>query len=70
MVTQTGNIFKNQSGVALVIALIMLIVMTLIGLASTFTSTFEIKLSGNKRSSTDAFFAADSGVEVVKANIG
>jgi hypothetical protein len=70
MVTQTGNIFKNQSGVALVIALIMLIVMTLIGLASTFTSTFEIKLSGNKRASTDAFFAADSGVEIVKANIG
>ncbi len=62
-------IIKNQSGVAMVIALIMIIVLTLIGLASTFTSTFEIKLSGNKRGATDAFYAADSGVQVVMANI-
>jgi type IV pilus assembly protein PilX len=60
---------KNQSGAALVIALIMLIVLTLIGLASTFTSTFEMKLSGNKRGSTNAFYAADSGIQVVMANI-
>jgi hypothetical protein len=62
-------LLDNQSGVALVIALIMIVVLTLIGLASTFTSTFEIKLSGNKRGSTDAFYAADSGVQVVMANI-
>jgi hypothetical protein len=62
-------ILKNQSGMALVVALIMIIILTLIGLASTFTSTFEIKLSGNKRGATDAFYAADSGVQVVMANI-
>ena len=56
---------KNESGAALVIALIMIIVMTLIVLASSFTSMFEIKLAGNKRGSTNAFFAADSGVQVV-----
>jgi hypothetical protein len=66
---RTVDIFKNQSGAALVIALILLIVITLISLASSFTSIFEIKLAGNKRASTDAFFAADSGTEVVKANI-
>ena len=60
---------SNQSGAALVIALVMIIVLTLIGLASTFTSTFEIKLSGNKRGSTDAFYSADSGVQVVLARI-
>jgi PilX N-terminal len=59
----------DQSGVALVIALILMIVLTLIGLASTFSSTYEIKLSGNKRGSTDAFYAADSGAQVVVANI-
>lgn len=63
-----NNIFRNQSGAALVIALIMMIVLTLIGLASIFSSTFEIKLSGNKRGSTDAFFAAESGVQAVVAN--
>src|SRR5512139_2730660 len=63
------TIFQNQSGAALVIALIMIIVMTLIVLASSFTSIFEIKLGGNKRGSTDAFFAADTGVQVVMSNI-
>lgn len=51
---------ENQSGVALVIALIMIIVLTLIGLASIFTSTFEISLSGNKRTATDAFYLAET----------
>jgi hypothetical protein len=60
---------RNQSGAALVIALIMIIVMTLIVLAASFTSTFEIKLAGNKRGSTDAFFAADSGVQSVMARV-
>ena len=60
---------ENQSGAALVIALIMMIVLTLIGLASTFTSTFESKLSGNKRESTGAFFAADAGLEAVKTDM-
>ena len=62
-------IFNNQSGAALVIALIMIIVMTLVVLAASFTSMFEIKLGGNKRGSTDAFFAADTGVQVIMSNI-
>jgi len=69
MISKTKEILKNQSGAALVIALIMIIVMTLIVLAASFTSIFEIRLAGNKRGSTDAFFAADSGVQVVMANI-
>jgi hypothetical protein len=69
MMKKENVIFKNQSGAALVIALIMIIVMTLIVLAASFTSIFEIRLAGNKRGSTDAFFAADSGVQIVIANI-
>lgn len=68
MMIRLVDIFKNQSGVALVIALIMMIVMTVIVLAASFTSIFEIKLAGNKRGSTDAFFAADSGVHVVTSD--
>lgn len=66
---KTNIILEDQSGAALVIALIMIIVLSLIGLASTFTSTFEVKLSGNKRGSTDAFYSADSGVQVVMGRI-
>jgi hypothetical protein len=63
------SFLKDQSGAVLVIALIMMIVLTLIGLAATFSSVFEIALSGHKRGSTDAFFSADSGVQVTVANI-
>jgi len=62
-------IYRNQSGAALVIALAMMIVLTLVGLASIFTSTFEIKISGNKRGSTGAFYRSDSGVQATLANL-
>ncbi|MBP1696430.1 MAG: PilX N-terminal [Deltaproteobacteria bacterium] len=54
------NRLKDQSGTALVISLIMIVVLTLIGLTSIFTSTFETSLSGNKRLSTDSFYIAES----------
>jgi hypothetical protein len=67
---KTDKILKDQSGVALVIALLMIIVISLIGLASSSSSIFEIKLSGNKRGATDAFYTADGGAQSVLANIG
>jgi len=69
MIRKTTNILTNENGAALVIALMMMIMLTLIGLGSIFTSTFEVKLSGNKRGSTNAFYAADSGIQVIMANI-
>jgi hypothetical protein len=69
MDTKENSILSNQSGVALVIALIMMVVLTVIALASTFTSIFEIKLSGNKRGSTDAFYTADAGAQSVLADL-
>ncbi len=53
---------------ALVVALIMMIVLTLIGLAATFTSTFEMMLSGHKRGATNAFYVADAGIQATLAN--
>jgi hypothetical protein len=69
MIRKAKNELTSQRGVALVIALLMMVTFTLIGLASILTSTFEIKLSGNKRGSTDAFYSADSGIQIVKSNI-
>lgn len=65
MASKTDTILKNQSGAALVIALIMMVVITLIALASSYTSIFEIKISGNKRGSTNAFYAADAGINAI-----
>jgi len=69
MWTRSKKMLNDQSGMALVIALLMMIVLTLIGLASVFTSSFEMRLSGNKRGATDAFYSSDSGIQVVMSNI-
>jgi hypothetical protein len=70
MGTKTMIQLKDQSGVALVIALIMIVVLTLIGLSSTFTSVFETKLSGTKRESTNAYYATDAAAQAVFNNSG
>jgi len=67
---KSNLILRNESGVALVVALLMIVILSLIGLASSSTSTFEIKLSGNKRGATDAFYTADGGSQSVLANLG
>jgi len=69
MMKNENPILKDHSGAALVIALIMIIVMTLIVLAASFTSNFEIKLAGNKRGATNAFYAAESGIQVTLGRI-
>ena len=68
MAAKINTILRNQSGAALVIALVMLIVITLIALASSYTSIFEMKISGNKRGSTDAFYSADAGINILTSN--
>jgi len=67
---KSNLILRNESGVALVVALLMIVILSLIGLASSSTSTFEIRLSGNKRGATDAFYAADGGTQSVMPNVG
>jgi Tfp pilus assembly protein PilX len=68
MTTKANTILRAQSGAALVISLIMIIVMTLIALASSYTSIFEMKVSGIKRGSTSAFYAADAYINAITTN--
>jgi hypothetical protein len=65
MLRESKLILGNQSGVALVVALLMIVILSLIGIASSSNSTFEIKISGNKRGSMDAFYTADGGTKSV-----
>ena len=67
MALKTDMISKNQSGTALVVALIMMVVITLIALASSYTSIFEIKISGNKRALTNAFYGADACINAFQS---
>jgi Tfp pilus assembly protein PilX len=57
------NLLKGQRGVALIIALIILLVLTLIGISAISTTTFETSISGNERAGTDAFYAAEACIQ-------
>ncbi len=58
-----GSVWGDQKGVVLVIALIMLLVLTLIGISSISSSFYEAKISGNDRFGAAAFYAAKGGVD-------
>jgi hypothetical protein len=53
---------NNQNGSVLVIALLILVFLTLIGIASSTITQIEIQIAGNERSYNVAFNVADSGV--------
>ena len=59
-----SSIIKNEKGVALVLALIMLVILTFIGISSISSSIFETKISGNERVGSAAFYATEGGVKV------
>jgi hypothetical protein len=59
-----SSILRSERGFALVIALLILLVLTLIGISSINTTTFETSISGNERVGTDAFYAAEAGIQV------
>jgi hypothetical protein len=54
----------NERGMVLILALILLLVLTLIGISAINTSTYETTLSGNERTGTDAFYASEAVVQI------
>ena len=59
-----GDILRDERGFALIIALLVLLVLTLIGISAINTTTFETSISGNERVGTDAFYAAEAGIQI------
>jgi hypothetical protein len=58
------SMWEDQKGVALIIALIMLLVLTLIGMSSISSTFYESKISGNDRFGAAAFYASKGGVDI------
>jgi hypothetical protein len=56
--------FGDEKGIAMVVALIILLVLTLIGFSSINTSTFESNIAGNERLGTEAFYAAEGCLQI------
>jgi hypothetical protein len=52
-----------ESGMVLIVAMILLLMLAIIGAASIFTSNTEMDISGNEQYSTSAFYLADAGAE-------
>jgi hypothetical protein len=59
----------HQKGAALVIALIMLLLLTLIGISALNTTTLETNIAGNERVYNMSFYAADGGVENFRSRL-
>lgn len=63
------NRYGKQQGAALIVALIMLLVMTVLGASTMGTATMEMRMAANDRFSENAFQLAETGLETVLAGI-
>jgi hypothetical protein len=55
--------FNSQEGAALIIAVIILLILTVVGIYAVTTSTLETKIAGTERVLQEAFHAADGGID-------
>jgi len=53
----------NCRGVSLVIALLILLIVTLIGISAIQTTTFETNIAGNEKLYNTAFYHSDAGID-------
>lgn len=60
---------KNESGLVTIIALLMVGMLTLIGIAALTTSDDEVEIAGNEMHDVRAFYAAEAGLEQAAAAI-
>ena len=60
---RTANPWRLQRGAALIIATVLLLVITLIGVASLVAATLELRMSGNFQYQDRAFQAAEFAIE-------
>lgn len=54
---------RSEEGFVLITGLIILVTLTLLGIATIITSTIEIKIAGNDRLHKESFYQADGGTE-------
>lgn len=68
-----NKIHNNEEGFVLVLSLLMLVLLTIIGIAATRTTTVELNIAGNGKVGKQTFYQADGateiGAELVEQNI-
>jgi type IV pilus assembly protein PilX len=63
------RIIKDEGGSVLIIALIMLVLLTLLGISATSTSNIEMQIASNERNYKRAFYAANAAIEDARATL-
>ena len=58
---------RREDGSAYILALMVLVVLTVVGMSLALTTQTEIQIGAAERTSTRVFYAADAGVEVALA---
>jgi hypothetical protein len=61
--------FGDEQGVALIVALLAMLLLTALGLALTMTTNTENKISANYRDGVETLYAADAAVERVMQDV-
>lgn len=52
----------DEKGIALITALMVMVMLTILGLAAIMTSTTEMQIAGNEKTANRAFYAAEAGI--------
>jgi hypothetical protein len=52
----------DEKGIVLVLGMFLILIVTLIGISALNTSTYDVRISGNERSSIQAFYVAEAGI--------
>ena len=60
---------SDEKGMALVAGLLLVAVLMLLGTTAVMTSTTDMKISGNYKSNSQAFFVAEAGTENARGNL-
>ena len=63
------TLVASDKGAILVVCMLILVVLSLMGVAAIMTTSTEIKISANSRKAEQAFFSADAGVEQARTDI-
>src|SRR5947208_10465217 len=63
------NSQRNQSGVAMIIALFALLLLSVVGLGMMYSTNMETSINGNYRDKQDASYAALAGLQEARERI-
>ncbi|PJA48993.1 MAG: hypothetical protein CO171_06115, partial [Syntrophobacterales bacterium CG_4_9_14_3_um_filter_49_8] len=62
--------FLDEKGMVLVVGLLLIVVLMMIGTTAVMTSTTDMKISGNYKTSNQAFYAAEAGINEALYRLG